>query len=71
MSGIKAELHSSLQATRQLWARPEESSESIVSLYQRACAHADLTITELGLDAPGSVAHWGEDRPTRRPRRHP
>jgi len=49
----------------ELWARPEESSQSIVSLYQRACAHADLTITQLGLDAPGSVAHWDEsDRQT-------
>jgi uncharacterized damage-inducible protein DinB len=45
----------------ELWARPEESSESILSLYQRACAHADLTITQLGLDAPGSVAHWDAD----------
>jgi hypothetical protein len=41
-----------------LWARPEESSQSILSLYQRACAHADMTIAELELDAPGSVAHW-------------
>ena len=124
MSGLKAELHSSLQATRQallsrleglgeydlrrpmtptgtnllglvkhladleyvylgasfgrplppwdasypdaeLWARPEESSEYIVSLYQRACAHADLTITRLGLNAAGLVAHWDEnDRET-------
>ena len=49
----------------QMWARPEESSESIISLYKRACAHADVTITELGLDAPGSVAHWDEgDRQT-------
>jgi uncharacterized damage-inducible protein DinB len=46
-------------------ARPEESSGSIISLYQRACAHADLTIAGLDLDAPGSVAHWDEgDRET-------
>jgi uncharacterized damage-inducible protein DinB len=48
-----------------MWATPEESSESILGLYQRACAHANLTITELDLDAPGSVAHWDEgDRET-------
>jgi hypothetical protein len=44
-----------------MWARPEESSEYIIRLYQRACAHADLTITQLELDAPGSVAHWEEN----------
>jgi uncharacterized damage-inducible protein DinB len=45
----------------EMWARPDESSESIISLYARACAHADLTIAELELDAPGSVAHWDQD----------
>jgi hypothetical protein len=45
----------------EMWARPDESSESIISLYERACAHADLTIAELELDAPGSVAHWDQD----------
>jgi uncharacterized damage-inducible protein DinB len=44
-----------------MWARPEETSESIVSLYQRACAHADVTVAQLELDAPGSVAHWEQD----------
>jgi Protein of unknown function (DUF664) len=44
-----------------MWARPEESSEYIVGLYERACAHADLTIEVLSLDAPGSVAHWPQD----------
>jgi hypothetical protein len=43
-----------------MWARPDESSAYIVGLYQRACAHADLTIGELGLDGPGSVPHWPE-----------
>jgi hypothetical protein len=46
----------------EMWARPDESSESIISRYQRACAHADRTIAELELDAPGSVAHWDDDR---------
>jgi hypothetical protein len=45
-----------------MWARPEESGEYITGLYQNACAHADGVISALGLDAPGSVAHWPEDR---------
>lgn len=45
-----------------MWARPEESSEYIIGLYRRACAHADVVIAALGLEAPGSVAHWPEDR---------
>jgi len=45
-----------------MWARPEESSEYIIGLYRRACAHADRVIDELDLDAPGQVPHWPEDR---------
>jgi hypothetical protein len=45
-----------------MWARPDESSEYITDLYRRACAHADGVIAALDLDAPGSVAHWPEDR---------
>lgn len=45
-----------------MWARPEESSEYIVGLYERACAHADLTIGGLSLDTPGSVPHWPQDQ---------
>ena len=45
-----------------MWARPDESSEYITGLYRRACAHADGVIASLHLDAPGSVAHWPEDR---------
>lgn len=41
-----------------MWAKADESSEDIIGLYRRACAHADQTIEELSLDAPGSVAHW-------------
>jgi hypothetical protein len=43
-------------------ARPEESSEYITGLYRRACAHADGVVAALGLEAPGSVAHWPQDR---------
>jgi hypothetical protein len=45
-----------------MWARPDESSEYITGLYRRACAHADGVIAALGLEAPGSVAHWPEGR---------
>ncbi len=45
-----------------MWARPDESSEYLIGLYRRACAHADLAITDLDLESPGSVAHWPEDR---------
>jgi hypothetical protein len=45
-----------------MWARADESSEYLIGLYRRACAHADHLIADLDLDAPGSVAHWPEDR---------
>jgi hypothetical protein len=45
-----------------MWATPSESSDYIIGLYQRACAHADGVIAELDLEAPGSVPHWPEDR---------
>lgn len=45
-----------------MWARPDESSEYIIGLYQRACAHADGVIAALDLAAPGSVAHWPQER---------
>ena len=45
-----------------MWARPDESSEYLIGLYRRADAHADLTIASLDLAAPGSVAHWPDDR---------
>ncbi len=45
-----------------MWAKPDESSEYIIGLYRRACAHADGVIAGLDLDAPGSVPHWPEDR---------
>ena len=45
-----------------MWAKPDESSEYIIDLYRRACAHAEGVIAALDLEAPGSVAHWPEDR---------
>lgn len=52
----------SIWAGADMWATADESSEALIGLYQRACAHADRTIEDLDLDAPGSVAHWPEDR---------
>ena len=51
----------SVWAGADMWAAPDESSEELVGLYQRACAHADRTVEALDLDAPGSVAHWPDD----------
>ena len=45
-----------------MWATPGESTEYLIGLYRRACAHADLAIAGLALDSPGSVAHWPADR---------
>jgi Protein of unknown function (DUF664) len=45
-----------------MWATPSESSGYIIGLYQRACAHADRVIAALDLQAPGTVAHWPQDR---------
>jgi hypothetical protein len=45
-----------------MWATAEESSEYIIGLYRRTCAHADGVIAALGLDAAGSVAHWPAER---------
>ncbi len=45
-----------------MWAKPDESSDYILGLYRRACAHADGVIAALDLEAPGSVAHWPPER---------
>ena len=41
-----------------LWVTPDETRNGIISFYQRAWEHADATITELPLDAPGHVPWW-------------
>jgi uncharacterized damage-inducible protein DinB len=43
-----------------MWATPDQSREDVVGLYQRVWAHADATISELPLDAPGKVPWWGD-----------
>jgi len=45
-----------------MWATPEESSEHLIALYKRACAHGDKTIADLELHSPGWVAHWPEGK---------
>lgn len=41
-----------------MWATADESSDEILALYRRACAHGDETVALLDLDAPGRVPHW-------------
>ena len=41
-----------------LWVTPGETREQIIDFYQRAWVHADATIKELPVDAPGHVPWW-------------
>ncbi len=41
-----------------LWVTPAETREQIVGFYRRARRHADATIGQLALDAPGHVPWW-------------
>lgn len=41
-----------------LWVSEGESREQIIDFYRRAWAHADATINELPIDAPGHVPWW-------------
>jgi uncharacterized damage-inducible protein DinB len=43
-----------------MYARAEESSESVIELYRASWRHARATIDGLELDAPGSVSWWSE-----------
>jgi uncharacterized damage-inducible protein DinB len=45
-----------------MWATAEESRDEIVTLYQRAAAHADAAIEALALDSPGRVPWWPPER---------
>ncbi|ADG80577.1 DinB family protein [Tsukamurella paurometabola] len=44
-----------------LWVRADESSVAIRDLFAAARAHATATLSELPLDATGTVAWWGEN----------
>ena len=41
-----------------LWVTPDETRDQIIGFYQSAWAHADSTIKDLPLDAPGHVPWW-------------
>ena len=41
-----------------LWVTEDETRDQIIGFYQRAWEHADATIEELPLDAPGHVPWW-------------
>ncbi|WP_033262473.1 DinB family protein [Amycolatopsis vancoresmycina] len=43
---------------RDMWATEHESRAEIIEGYRRAWTHADTTITELPIDAPGHVPWW-------------
>ena len=45
-----------------MWATPEESTASIIDLYNDVWAHADATIEALDLDAAGTVPWWPGER---------
>ena len=45
-----------------MWAAAEEPRAALVDAYRRAWAHADATIGQLPLDAPGSVPWWDPER---------
>ena len=40
------------------WAMEHETREDVIGLYRRVWAHADATIDELPIDAPGHVPWW-------------
>jgi hypothetical protein len=43
-----------------LWATEDDTREQIIQFYRRTWEHADTTINELPLDAPGHVPWWPE-----------
>ncbi|WKV72199.1 DinB family protein [Streptomyces sp. PCS3-D2] len=43
-----------------LWATEDETRDQIIAFYRRTWEHADATIGELSLDAPGRVPWWPE-----------
>ena len=45
-----------------MWSTAEETRDDVVGMYRRAWAHADATISELPLEAPGHVPWWRPER---------
>lgn len=48
-------------ANRDMWATQNEPSAYILDLYQRACAHSDAVLDEIGLAAVAHVPWWPEE----------
>lgn len=46
------------------WVPAQESTQDVLDLYARVQRHADATIRELPLDAPGRVPWWGRPETT-------
>lgn len=44
-----------------MWATLDETRDGIIAAYREACAHADVTIDGLALDALGRVPWWPEE----------
>jgi Protein of unknown function (DUF664) len=55
-------LRDDTEVNSDMWATTEESRADILGLWERAWAHADMTITELPLDAMGRVPWWNPER---------
>lgn len=47
-----------------MWASPSESSDYVLELYGRACAHADASIAALDLDSAAHVPWWSDKNTT-------
>lgn len=48
-------------ANRDMWATAEETSDYILDLYRRACAHSDAVLSEVSLAAEAHVPWWPEE----------
>jgi Protein of unknown function (DUF664) len=48
--------------TVDMWATADQTREEIIALYLRACAHADMTVEALPLDAHGRIPHSPAER---------
>ena len=63
-SGIKLTWDNEEASTESadMWARADEGREWLLDLYRQSWAHSDMTVRELGLDAPATVPWWPEER---------
>ncbi|TFB86924.1 DinB family protein [Cryobacterium algoricola] len=51
-----------LEFNTDMWATPDQTRESLISLYRRVGAHSSETIEALSLDTIGRVPWWTGDR---------